>query len=69
MSNQLNRVPDRASYRLMAVDLLGDHLFGRTAGMTLRQDIASYRTTNCRPLYAVFVRPRATLAQQEPQHR
>lgn len=56
MSNQLHRAPDQASYRLMAVDLYGDHLFGRTAGMTLRQDIASYRTKNCRPLYAVFVR-------------
>lgn len=56
MSNQLCRAPDQASYRLMAVELHGEHLFGQTAGMRLREDIAAYRTKNCRPLYAVFVR-------------
>ena len=56
MSNKLDRAPEVASYRLMAVDLRGERLIGQTAGLTLRQDIAAYRTTYCRPLYAVFVR-------------
>lgn len=67
MSNKLCRAPGRMSYRLMAVELQGEHLFGQTPGLSLRQDIASYRTKNCRPLYAVFVRTR-TLAQKDTQN-
>lgn len=56
--SKICRAPGPVTYRLMAVELNGEHLFGQTAGLTLKRDIASYRTENCRPLYAVFVRPR-----------
>jgi hypothetical protein len=57
-TNKLCRAPGPVSYRLMAVEMNGEHLFGQTAGFTLKGDIASYRSGNCRPLYAVFVRPK-----------
>ena len=57
-ANKLCRVPGPNSYRLMAVNLRGEPMIGQTSGrLSLEEDIAAYRSSSCRPLYAVFVRP------------
>lgn len=65
MPNKLLRVSGPQTYRLMAVDIRGECLIGETAGgQSLKQDIAQSRGRDCKPLYAVFVRP----TPQEPPH-
>lgn len=62
MSNKLCRVSGPSSFRLMAVELADGQWIGETSGgLSLRDDIAQYRRPNCRPLYAIFVRPRSPL--------
>jgi len=62
--NKLLRVSGPQTHRLMAVDLRGERLIGQTAGgLSLRDDIAAYRSDTCKPLYAVFVRPKPRVAE------
>ena len=57
--DKLLRVSGPRTYRLMAVNLGGEHMIGETAGgLSLKDDIAAYQGRDCKPLYAVFVRPK-----------
>jgi len=61
MVNKLLRVPGPWSYRLMVVELRGEVMLGQTSGhLSLRGDIADYQRDDCKPLYAIFVRPKLT---------
>jgi len=58
--NKLLRTTGPVTYRLMAVQFDDGPMIGRqTEGNSLAEDIASFNGRPMRPLYAVFVRPKA----------
>lgn len=58
--NKLLRVSGPLTYRLMAVRFKDGDFIGETCeGRTLAHDIEIYKSKVCKPLYAVFVRPRS----------
>lgn len=58
--NKLLRTTGPVTYRLMAVQFDDGPMIGQMAeGNSLADDIASFNGCQQRPLYAVFVRPKA----------